>query len=103
MIRRKQDAQRELFKAKDERKQLETLLQEKIIQMESYENLLNDYRYKKYEEETLETADDFFFTNKLVLRNAYNRFKDGVKKRLREQQLSSLFSTIYHQYLYKSI
>jgi hypothetical protein len=97
--KRKKSAMEEYRKAKEEKKELEESLKEKLLQCENYENLLVAYRSSKQEEELSEKADDFFYSNKIILKAAYSRFRKGVKKRLREQQLINLCVSIKNRFM----
>lgn len=83
MVKRRQEAEDALRQAMAERQHAEDELHEKVDQMRDYEKLLDKYKMQAEELRKLEDADEFFFTNRAVLRSAYHRFKDGVRRRMR--------------------
>jgi hypothetical protein len=103
LLKRRKDAQHELLRSKREKEDLETQLKDKLSQMTNYESMLDEFRLKKYEDETIEQADDFYFSNKVILKSAYQRFRKGVSKRLREEKIYQLFQGFYSSYLKRKL
>ncbi len=98
--KRRQEAQNELIRAKKEREELQQILQEKLNQVENYEEQLQEMRYAKYEQDTIDKADDFYYSNKIVLKSAYHRFRQGVKQRLKLIKIHEILQNkLYYYYL----
>eukprot|EP01033_Poteriospumella_lacustris_P009053 gene9053-6504_t len=66
--------------------------------MRDYEKLLDRYKLQSEELRKLEEADEFFFTNRAVLRSAYHRFKDGVRRRMRLSKLREGCRFLQHMF-----
>lgn len=99
MAKRRKEAEAALQTAAEERKQMEDDLLEKMQKIKGYEDLLDCYRLQGRELQSLETADHFFHSNKTVLKAAYHRFKQGVKRRLRLCKIQTVLADIYKSYL----
>ena len=91
MSRIKADAEKELKRAKVENSTLEESLKEHAMRLERLHGQLDEQRAVQREIDGLDAADDFFQTNKVVLRAAYKRFREGIQKRFRLITYQSLF------------
>eukprot|EP01034_Spumella_vulgaris_P029861 gene29861-36982_t len=97
--RLKYEAEKELARSKAENALLEQTLQERVSQMTSVHQQLDELRHEAREERDLERAEDFYLTNKSILKSAYSRFKTGITKRLKEGRIHHTLYRIYTQYL----
>lgn len=100
--RRKEEAERELSQARKDREEMEDSLKIRVGQLQEYEDILDQYRTRQKEEEAFERAEDFFFSNKVVLRAAYQRFREGVRKRMRCSNIQQRLTSFYHAHLKRS-
>lgn len=98
MVQRRQEAEDALRQAIAERQHAEDELHDKVDQMRDYEKLLDRYKLQSEELRKLEEADEFFFTNRAVLRSAYHRFKDGVRRRMRLSKLREGCRFLQHMF-----
>eukprot|EP01032_Pedospumella_encystans_P007766 gene7766-9274_t len=97
--RRKRDAENALLHAKEENSHLEEVLRSQQEEILGAHSELDAYRKRQVEEQALDLADDFFYTNKAVLRAAYYRFRAGVQKRFKLTRIASAMSSAYHAQL----
>jgi hypothetical protein len=93
--RRKREAESALEHAREENSQLEEVLRSQQEEILGVHNELDAYRKRRIEEQALDLADDFFYTNKTVLRAAYYRFRAGVQKRFKLTKISSAVASVY--------
>lgn len=95
--RRKADAEKELRQAKVDRESLEEILNENVEKLHGYEDVLEQYRNREAEDAAADRADDFYFTNRSILKAAYHRFRDGVMKRARCNRIHRALQDVYHK------
>eukprot|EP01038_Epipyxis_sp_PR26KG_P004078 gene4078-5824_t len=95
----KSEALKALEEAKSQNDILEESLQSQLDRMSNIHDQLDSYHNEMKEVQLLEKADEFFFTNRVILKAAYSRFKAGVVKRLRMSRLHDLIVMIYKEYL----
>ena len=67
--------------------------------MKLIHNQLDSLRSYKEEEEAIERAENFFHTNKIILRNSFQRFKHSISSLRRLKFISVTFKRIYSSYL----
>ena len=75
---------------------LEEALKERLSEIHDAHSQLDTLRMRKREQDAFDAADEFFHTNKAVLRSAYTRFKAGVRSHLRQSQLGRVMRKISH-------
>lgn len=75
--RRKREAEKELIQARTENSHLEKALQSQVERLQGVHTELDEYRKRKLEDDTLDIADNFFYSNRTILRAAYYRFRTG--------------------------
>jgi multidrug efflux pump subunit AcrA (membrane-fusion protein) len=99
VARRKQEAEEALSQAKEENAHLEQVLRSQVQHMAGVNQELDDYRRRRLDEQALDLADDFFYTNKTILRAAYYRFRSGVQKRFKLNRISEAVSNTFRWHL----
>ena len=99
MEQRKREAEEHLHRVKRERQRYEETLKEKLHEMTEFEDDLDRFRSLQKEEDAIDKADDFFFTNKTVLKAAYGRFRGAVKERMRHTRIQTYFKSMYSKHL----
>lgn len=92
---RKRDAENALLYAKEENSHLEEVLRSQQEEILGAHSELEAYRKRQLEEKALDLADDFFYTNKAVLRAAYYRFRAGVQQRFKLSKISTAVKSVY--------
>jgi len=90
-------AQRVLLRAQDENKALEDDLETQLQQMHSAHAMLEDLRSRRQEDQFDETADEFWWTSKSVLRSAYRRFRRGIAPRLRGRRTAAVMRRVFEK------
>jgi hypothetical protein len=90
-----------LHQAIEDNVHLEEAVRAKQEQLIDVNVELDEYRRRRREEQSLDRADDFFFSNKAILRAAYYRFRTGVQSRFRLSRIHSSISNAYAALLTK--
>lgn len=98
VARRKMEAEEALLHAKEENTQLEEVLRAQTERMKGVHVELDQFRQRRLDEQALDLADDFFYTNKTILRAAYYRFRSGVQKRFKLNRIHTTVSAVYHRH-----
>lgn len=96
MVRIHQHAEQSLHAVGTENRVLEDSLHKKVGEMQLMRWKLDENENREKYEAMLTTADQFWRTSRVVLRNAFHRFMDGVEKRLR---LSDVYRSLHSMYL----
>lgn len=96
---RKREAEAALMQAREENAHLEEALRSQEEMLHGVNNELDEFRKRRLEEQALDLADDFFYTNKTVLRAAYYRFRAGVQKRFKLSRIHCAVQSVYSWHL----
>ena len=71
------------------------------MQLQSIHLELDEQRLIIKEQEDIDAAEEFFHTNKAILKAAYGRFKQGIKNRLKLSNIHDVIRKIYLHHLRK--
>lgn len=96
---RKREAEASLMQAREDNAHLEEALRTQEEMLHGVNNELDEFRRRRLEEQALDLADDFFYTNKAVLRAAYYRFRAGVQQRFKLSRIHSAVKSVYGWHL----
>ena len=91
-----QQADQSLQAVRSENKVLEDSLHKKVAEMQLMRWKLDENENREKYEAMLATADHFWKNSRVVLRNAFYRFTQGIGRRIR---LSNVYSLLHHTYL----
>lgn len=97
--RTRAEAEEALAEAKSENSALESTLHDQVKKIQGVHNQLDEYRLQQQENMAYDAADEFFSTNKAVLKSAYTRFRTAIQLRCRHSKIFQVFKAIYSQYL----
>jgi predicted nucleic acid-binding Zn-ribbon protein len=95
----RKQAEVELQRANLERVKLATQLERTHEELEGRHTQLDTHRALRQEEESLQRAEEFFYTSKSVLKAAYSRFRASVCRDMRLSRIRTVFVKVYAQHL----
>ena len=96
-----EEAEQSLAGAKSENEVLETQLKKKIEHLQLMHWQIDENTNREKFDQLMNTAEEFWYNNKTVLKSAYKRFRQGIGRQMRKRQLFVILRKVYDDHLTK--